>query len=207
MYRLFDWYQAGEDSKLVGGCGRTPLDQSICLTHLIFLVIATDPYAYSFGSRLSKTVVRLRQSLQRVPASQWVVAPDLLLWILSIGALGARDLPRSQQSCASEYAFFVQHAQLSFASNENGGFTTTHDLLRRVQRCLWIPSLFDTRARRLWAQMGLCIPDIVDTYDSSSEEEEAPIDDEHALGQSTTARFFPALKSGSKKSSPSQTGL
>jgi hypothetical protein len=50
--------------------------------------------------------------------------------------------------------------------------------------------------------MGLCIPDIVDMYESSSEEEEPPVDDEYAVGQSTTARFFPALKSGSKKTSP-----
>lgn len=106
MYRLFDWYQVGEESSLTGGPGRKPMDQSICLAHLIFLVIATEPHAQAFGSRLSKVVVKLRQSLQGCSVSRWATAPDSLLWILTMGALGAKDLPRSQQGCASEFAFF-----------------------------------------------------------------------------------------------------
>ena len=202
IYRLFDWYQTGEESELTEGPGRNAIDQSICLAHLAFMVVATEPYAQSFGSRLSKIVVKLRHSLQRTSVSHWTMALDLFLWTVTMGALGAKGLPQSQQSCASEFAFFVQYSQLLFTSHEQGRFTTSHDLLRQIQRCPWIPSVFDARARRLWAHMGLCIPDIIDTYESSSEEEEPPVDDEYAVGQSTTARFFPALKSGSKKTSP-----
>jgi hypothetical protein len=50
--------------------------------------------------------------------------------------------------------------------------------------------------------MGLCRASVVDVEESSSEDGEFAVDDEYALGQSTTARFFPALKAGLKKVSP-----
>lgn len=202
MYRLFDWYQLGEELKSAGGPGRNPVDQSICLAYLIFLVFATEPHAQSFGSRLSKTVTKLRQALEVIMVEQWTNVPDLLLWTLTMGAMGAKGLPRPQQSSASEYGFFVQYFHLTFVSKGHDSSTTAGSLLRRLQHCPWISSIFDTRARRMWAQVGLCRADLTNVYDSSSEEEEASVGDEHAVGQSTTARFFPALKSASKKSSP-----
>ncbi|KZM27189.1 hypothetical protein ST47_g1657 [Ascochyta rabiei] len=202
MYRLFDWYQLGEESKIAGRPGRKPFDQSICLAHLIYLSVAVEPHTHSFGSRLSMTVVKLRQALQRVSILHWVNLPELFFWTLTMGALGAKGLPQSQQSCASEFAFFVQYSQLSSVSRGHNAFVSADDLLQRMQHCPWISSVFDAHARRLWVQMGLCRTDITNLFDSSSEEEEAMVGDEHAVGQSTTARFFPALKSTSKKSSP-----
>lgn len=201
-YRLFDWYEAGEDSEISGRPGREPMDQSICLAHLICLVIATEPQAQSCGSRTSKIVVRLRQALQRIPVSYWTNAPDALLWVVTMGALGARDLPRSQRLSTSDFGFFLQYAQLSFAPAQRDSLITAHDLLQRLDGFPWIAAVFDTQTLRLWAQMGLCVPDIINMYESSSEGEELLIDDEHALGQSTTARFFPALKPSSRRSSP-----
>jgi hypothetical protein len=201
-YRLFDWYQCGEESEFAGTSARNPIDQSVCLAHLIFLVVATEPCAQSLGSRLSKVVVKLRQALQRVSILHWTAVPELFLWTLTMGALGAKGLPRSQQSCASEFAFFVQYSQLSFASSKHSGSQTAEDLLRRVQHCPWIPLVFDMRAKRMWARMGLCRASVVDVEESSSEDGEFAVDDEYALGQSTTARFFPALKAGLKKVSP-----
>jgi hypothetical protein len=202
MYRLFDWYKAGEDSEIAGGVGREPVDQAICLAHLACLVIATEPHAQNFGSRLSNVIVKLRQALQRTPVSYWARTPDALLWVVTIGALGAKGLPRLQSNCISELGFFSQYAQLYFNPIESDGFTTAHSLSQSAQRFPWVVSVFEVRARRVWALMGLCMPDVIDLYESSSEEEGAPIDDEHALGQSTTARFFPAEKAVSKKSSP-----
>ncbi|KAF3036083.1 hypothetical protein E8E12_007086 [Didymella heteroderae] len=201
-YRLFDWYQTGEDCEMAGNIGRDPLDQSICLAHLIFLVMATEPLAPSLGSRLAKVVLKLRQALQRVPLSDWAPSPAAFLWTLTMGGLAAKDLPRTPHVRPSELAFFVQYSQLAFPSKDNSRLASAQDLLQQVQRCPWIPSVLDARARRLWAQMGLCMPDIVDLYESSSEEEGPLVDNEHALGQSTTARFFPSMKAGSKKSSP-----
>jgi len=200
-YRLFDWYQTGEELEMTGNIGRSPLDQSICLAHLIFLVVVTEPVARSLGSRLAKVVLKLRQALQRVPPSDWAAAPEAFFWTLTMGALAAKDLPRTPHVRPSELAFFVQYSELAFPFEDNSRLASAHDILQQVQQCPWISSIFDTKARRLWAQMGLCMSDVVDLYESSSEEEGLPVDDEHALGQSTTARFFPATKSGSKKSS------
>lgn len=201
-YRLFDWYQIGEELEMTGNIGRNPLDQSVCLAHLIFLVMATEPLARSLGSRLARVVLKLRRALQRVPLSDWAAAPEAFLWTLTMGALAAKDLPRAPHVCLSELAFFVQYSQLAFPSEDNNRLTPAEDILQQVRQSPWISSIFDAKAKRLWAQMGLCMPDVVDLYESSSEEEGLPVDDEHALGQSTTARFFPAMKSASKKSSP-----
>lgn len=199
MYRLFDWYQLGEDSEIAGGKGREPIDQAICLAHLICLVIATEPYGQSFGSRLSNIVVKLRQALQRIPVSHWATASNVLLWVVTMGAIGAKGLPRFQQHSISEFDFFSQYSQHLFAPTQTGGFITAHSLLERLHGSPWISIVFDARAKRLWALMGFCMPDIADMYESSSEEEGIPIDDEHALGQSTTARFFPAAKPVSRR--------
>lgn len=200
-YRLFDWYQTGEESELAGRNGRTPLDKCICLGHLIFLVMATEPLAYSFGSRFAKVVLRLRRSLQRVPLSNWTAAPEAFLWTLTMGALAAKDLPRTDFVRPSELAFFIQLSQLAFPPNDGNTLASSEEVLQQVQQCPWVPSIFDAKARRLWAQMGLCMLEIVDLYESSSEEEGPLVDDEHALGQSTTERFFPAMKSGLKSTS------
>lgn len=201
MYRLFDWYQLGAESEISGLPGRHPFDQSICLGYLIYMVLAIEPHAQSSGSRLWKTVAKLRQALQRVPVLHWATVPDLFFWTLTMGALGATGLPRSQQSCASEFAFFVQFLQLSFAPSGHNELAYADDLLHRIQHYPWIPLVFDARVRRLWARMGLCRADVINLEESSSEEEETAVDDEHAVGQSTTARFFPALRTKSKKSS------
>lgn len=198
-YRLFDWYQIGEELKRAGDIGRNPLDQSVCLAHLIFLTISTEPLARSLGSRLAKVVVKLRHALQQVPLSKWASAPEALLWTLTLGALAAKGLPKIPQARPSELAFYVQYFQSAFPLGDKNRLASTHDILRQVQRCPWIPSIFDAKARRLWVQIGLCVPNVVDLYESSSEEEGLPVDHEHALGQSTTARFFPAMKSGSRK--------
>jgi hypothetical protein len=201
MYRLFDWYKLGEDSEAAGGIGREPVDQAICLAHLACLVVATEPHAQNFGSRLSNVIVKLRQALQRTPVSHWTSTPDALLWIITIGALGAKGLPRSQSNGISELGFFSQYARLSFLPTQGDCFTTAHSLSQSAQRYPWIASVFEVRARRSWVHMGLCMPDVIYLHESSSEEEGAPVDDEHALGQSTTARFFPAENAVSKKSS------
>lgn len=200
IYRLFNWYQQGVECESAGRTSTQPIDQAICLAHLIYLVHALEPHTQSFGLRLSKPVIKLRQALQRVPLLQWRTAPDVFLWTLTMGALGAKGLPRSQLSSASEFSFFVQYARLSFASD---GTTSANDLFQRFRQRPWIPSVFETRTRRLWALMRLCKADVVEVEDESGEEGDGlvDVDGEHAVGQSTAARFFPALKSVANRSS------
>jgi hypothetical protein len=42
----------------------------------------------------------------------------------------------------------------------------------------------------LWVSMGLCGPDLLNLEDTNSSDGEHAIEDDYALGQSTTLRFF-----------------
>ncbi|KAF1842458.1 uncharacterized protein K460DRAFT_359066 [Cucurbitaria berberidis CBS 394.84] len=196
MYRLFDWY---EQNARYQDQSATLVDQSICLALLIFMVNATEPNALSFGSRLSKTVTKLRKSLQRVPLLRWTNAPDILLWTLTMGALGAKGLPkgsRATSSAESELSFFTQYSYTAFLGHDNSVASTDLELLlEKMRTCLWIPSIFDVRVKRLWESMGLCKAEVWEWEELSSSSEgdkDQVVDDEYALGQSTTLRFFSA---------------
>jgi hypothetical protein len=193
MYRLFQWYQHNGDDSHNTHTSTNPVDQSICLALLIFMVNATDPTASSSGSRLSKTVIKLRQALCAAHFFQWGRAPNLLFWVLTMGALGAKGLPKTHTAPNGEpeSVFFQEHIRFAFAGEALTQDTSTDRLLDKVRTCLWIPSVFDARAEALWVSMGLCGACIIDIDDVSSSEAE-PVDDEYALGQSTTLRFFTA---------------
>ncbi|KAJ4377632.1 hypothetical protein N0V83_000460 [Neocucurbitaria cava] len=194
MYRLFDWHEQHTNNQ---NEETRQVDESICLALLIFIVNATEPNAFSFGSRLSKTVNKLHLALERVPLHHWSHAPDMLLWTLTMGALGAKTLPRGSRASTStgpELSFFMQ---LSPAAVSDRSFKLASMnlqlLLDKLKSCLWMPSIFDERLKRLWVSMGLCKPEVVDVEDTSSSSEgerEQLVDDEYALGQSTTMRFF-----------------
>jgi hypothetical protein len=202
MYRLFDWYQQNEQCALGGYATANALDQSVCLALLIFMVNATEPQAGSFGSRLSKVVKKLRQSLRSVPMFRWTNSPHILLWVSTMGALGAKGLPRAHKSPDedSRLSFFKEHISLAFDSDGLYHAPSADQLLDRMQSCLWIPSVFNERVKLLWVSMGVCEATMMQLDDISSEEGEQ-VDDEYALGQSTTLRFFTAGKTGTRKQS------
>jgi hypothetical protein len=194
MYRLFDWYQHSE----YGGVGEHDptnyVDRSVCLALMIFMVYATEPNAPSFGPRLHKAVFKLRKSLQQVPVLRWGRAPDLLFWVLTMGALGAKSLPRKHKAQDDEpsVSFFQGHIRLAFANSSPDDTVTADQVLEKMRTCLWIPSVFDERARLLWISMGLCGTDVEDSEDANSSDGEQGIEYEYALGHSTTLRFFTA---------------
>jgi hypothetical protein len=193
MYRLFQWYQLNGDDSYSPKISTNLVDQSFCLALLIFMVNATDPSASASGSRLSKTVTKLRQALCTIQFSQWGKAPNLLFWVLTMGALGAKGLPKTHTAPNGEpeSVFFQEHIRFAFAGEALTQDTSTDRLLDKVRTCLWIPSVFDARAKALWVSMGLCGACIIDIEDVSSSEGEQ-VEDEYALGQSTTLRFFTA---------------
>lgn len=192
MYRLFDWYDrfTNNEHKYYD----QTVDSSICLATLIFMVIATESNA-TFGSRLFKVVTELQTSLRGVPISQWANAPDLLLWTLTMGTLGAKSLPKSSSSLGTEFIsyFFTEEYRQTFFNFGSSETCSTESMLQRMKYCLWMPSIFDKRAKRLWTSIGLCRRDVIEVDEMSSEgERESIVDDEYALGQSTRMRFFAA---------------
>ncbi|CAO2647773.1 Nn.00g086950.m01.CDS01 [Neocucurbitaria sp. VM-36] len=196
MYRLFDWYKSHVEHQ---NQGVKHLDESICLALMIFMVNATEPNTLSFGSRLSRAVTKLHTSLGKVPLLHWSPSPDLLLWTLAMGALGAKGIlkgSRSPTGTEPELSFFMQLSHTAFPGRSfNMPSKDLELLLEKMRGCLWIPSIFDERLKRLWVSMGLCKPGVVEFEDinsSSEEERDQVVDDEYALGQSTTLRFFSA---------------
>jgi hypothetical protein len=193
MYRLFDWYQQSEHDCGDRNAYSASVDQSICLALLVFMVNATEPNAVSFGPRLSKIVARLRQTIERTPLSLWGKSPDLFFWVLTMGALGAKSVSRFHKPPGAEphVSFFHGHIRLIFGNRTPSQAVTADDLLQQMRACLWIPSVFDERARSLWISVGLCVADVFYMEDASSNsDDEQTIEDDYALGQSTTLRFF-----------------
>ncbi|KAF1921040.1 hypothetical protein BDU57DRAFT_553269 [Ampelomyces quisqualis] len=203
MYRLFTWHQSSGRSAVDGSANTAALDQGICLALLIFMVHATEPNVSSFGPRLSMTVTRLRQSLLKVPLFAWSKSPDVLLWVLTMGGLGAKSLSKYNITPKHEpdISFFQEHIRLACADEHLDHHTSVDQLLDRMRTCLWISSVFDERARSLWESMGLCGSLVVDLKDLRSSDGEQ-VDVEYALGRSTTLRFFTTNNGCIRRDSP-----
>jgi hypothetical protein len=200
-YRLFQWCRQSEHGAIRGPAITNFVDQSVCLALLIFMVNATEPNATSFGPRLSKVVIKLRQSLRQTQMLQWAKAPDLLFWVLIMGALGAKSLPKTQKASGSDALlfFFKEHIRLAFAGDFLHHQPSAEHVLDRMGSCLWVPSVFNEPVKLLWVSMGFCGASVTELEDTSGSEGEQ-VDDEYALGQSTTLRFFTADKYGDRGS-------
>jgi len=192
MFRLFDWYQNNERDNSDEQGPTESVDRSICLALLIFMVNATEPNVVLFGPRLSKAVAKLRLSLQRVPMELWTNAPDLLFWVLTMGALGARGFAKRYKSprIEAEMGFFREYIKLAIPSVTFDHTTSAEQLLDKMRTCPWVPSVFDERVKGIWTFMGLCGPNVMEMDDVGSSDSEVGVEDEYALGQSTTLRFF-----------------
>jgi hypothetical protein len=118
MHRLFTWHQCNVCTTVHGKATTAALDQSICLALLIFMVHATEQNVDSFGPRLTMTVTKLRQSLQDLPLYVWRKAPNVLFWVLTMGALGAKSLSKSDRARKQDpdISFFEEHIRLAFPS-------------------------------------------------------------------------------------------
>lgn len=190
-YKVFDLYEQYESNDAY------TLEQTICLALLIFMVQAAEPDTHAFGRRLSKAVAKLHAKLQLIPPLRWSNAPSILIWVLTMGALGARS-PSRYRSCGgpcyreSALSFFVQYYHLAFAGSASNSTFSGH-LVEQMYTCLWIPSIFDQRAKKLWVWMGLCRPEVLHEQGSDADNEgenDELVDDRYAVGQSTAIKFF-----------------
>lgn len=174
MYRLFDWYKQGEEDR---GIQRNPVDQSICLALLIFLVRAyEDSYLGMVHTAGSKLEVCLGRCVLR-----WGKAPDLLMWTLTMGALATQG--------TTEFAFFKRYCGVAFADQGFNEFTNAEELLDRMRKCLWLPKL-DEEVKRLWAHIGFCKgEEVMETIETGPTSPKG-IKDNEVVGSLTSNRFF-----------------
>jgi hypothetical protein len=197
MYRLFDFYQQGEENEASERRGRRAIDQSICLALVIFVVSATEPDVFSVSPRLSKATAKLRKALERIPITDWADAPSLLLWVLTMAALSAKGMAKSQRDGESDYSFVMRYSRSAFIVGSSSTMAGVEELLKMVQTWPWVFCVFDVQAKQLWSKMGLCGGEAVEAEKSSGEDEEQFVDEEDAVGRSTGQRFFAAKMAGS----------
>ncbi|KAF1959576.1 hypothetical protein CC80DRAFT_590790 [Byssothecium circinans] len=168
IYRFFDWYKLGEEDP---DLERNPVDQSICLALIIFLIASQEPRNYSIMVQVAAQ--KLKTSLAKCLFS-WGKATDLLVWTLTIGALATQG--------TEHFAFFKENCRYAYANQGVNEMTTTHEMLDRMRKCLWIGSTpsssssssssraedlqnLDDEARKLWALMGYTQEEVFDSIE------------------------------------------
>jgi hypothetical protein len=119
----------------------SPLEDALCVTLLIFAVRITEALdqrseMQSLHRAASK---RLEKALTATSRTEWQLCPDLLLWILAVGAISAEG--------SNEGPWFVH--QVSLACSE---FAIQHAdaLLERLHVCGWVSFKLDEAVRHLW---------------------------------------------------------
>lgn len=191
MYRLFDWYDNHTPSSSNPYATGHPIDRCICLALLIFIVSVSDPDlgqdGQTSGPSLIKTVHKLKDALLHIPPQRWAGGDKILVWVLTMGAVGARRLP---PPTSEDLIFFKQYGRQALQLPDDFGLYTREYLYLTTMTWLWVPMIFEDRVQRICAE--LCQPEGVDVTNEliggivgSSLE-----DDEIALGESTGMRFF-----------------
>lgn len=188
IYRLYNWYQKGTPEQ-----PHNAIDQCVCLGLIIFLVRSSHPFNPGYQAMVIVAVKKLRVALKKEVIFRWAKSPDLLLWTLTIGTLAAQG--------TTEAVFFSDYCSFVF---KNAGFddkTNTDELLVRMKKCIWIPTVFDAEVKKLWVQMGLAKGMEEDLQDNAAAEGliSPEIKEDDVVGSLTSARFFSDPVAGKKK--------
>jgi hypothetical protein len=178
-YRLFEWYTTHVSDEWGGEDTSSPVEQSICLALLVFVLKISNPFD-PLQALILTPVKKLRAALSKGSLSSWAKSPDLLLWTLTIGSLAAQG--------TAESSFFTQYSFVAFSHAGLADRTSAEELLRRMKTCLWVPWLLDEEATRLWAKTGLVRGRVEEQMDDGMLSPE--IREDIAVGLLTSHRFF-----------------
>lgn len=135
--RALDWLH--ENEHLI-----TPLEDALCVALLIFTVRTTEALQRKADVHLLHFAAskRLEQALNCTVRCDWQHCPDLLLWILSIGAVSANG--------SAESSWFVY--QTSLACLELG-VVSAEGLLARLDLCGWVSYKLNDAVHDLWERI------------------------------------------------------
>lgn len=136
--RLLKWLHDNEHSV-------TPLEDALCVALLIFTVRTTEALKRSSDIHLLHFAAsqRLEKALNCTTRSEWQRCPDILLWILSIGAISANG--------STEETWFVYQASLACIEFD---ITSSQILLDRLHRCGWVSFKLDHSVEALWDRIN-----------------------------------------------------
>ncbi|KAG9188745.1 hypothetical protein G6011_07450 [Alternaria panax] len=122
----------------------TPLEDALCVALLIFTVRTTEAFnqqshVHHLHFAASK---RLERALNCTIRTEWQNCPDLLLWILSIGAISAEPSPDS--------TWFVYQTSLACAEFD---ILSAEALLKRLHLCGWVSYKLNDAVSHLWERV------------------------------------------------------
>jgi hypothetical protein len=122
----------------------TPLEDALCVALLIFAVRTTEALKRRADIHLLHFAAskRLEQALNCTIRSDWQFCPDLLLWILAIGAISAEG--------SAESNWFVY--QISLACVELD-IQSAEALLARLELCGWVSYKLNEAICHLWCRI------------------------------------------------------
>jgi hypothetical protein len=122
----------------------SPLEDALCVALLIFTVRTTEALQRRSDIHLLHFVAskRLEKALSATSRCEWTFCPELLLWILAIGAISAEG--------SAESSWFVYQASLACSEF---GIQTAQALLERLHMCGWVSFKLDTAVRDLWERI------------------------------------------------------
>ncbi|KAL1609353.1 hypothetical protein SLS59_001718 [Nothophoma quercina] len=119
----------------------TPLEGALCVSLIIFTVRTTEALKRPSDIHLLHFVAskRLESALNCTTRAEWQPCPDLLLWILTIGAISAEG--------SAESAWFVHQSSLACAEFN---IDSAEALLGRLGLCGWVNYKLDDSVHHLW---------------------------------------------------------
>lgn len=122
----------------------TPLEDALCVALLIFTVRTTEALQRRSDVHLLHFAAskRLEKALNCTIRLEWQYCPDLLLWILSIGAISADG--------SAESTWFIYQASLAC---KEFGILSADALLARLHLCGWVSYKLNEAVRCLWQRI------------------------------------------------------
>lgn len=122
----------------------SPLEDSLCIALLIFTVRTTEalrvsPTSHPFHIAANK---KLEQALSATSRAEWQRCSELLVYILSIGAISSEG--------SVESLWFVYQASLACSEY---GIQSADMLLERLHMCGWVNFKLDRAVCYLWERI------------------------------------------------------
>ncbi|KAF2270768.1 hypothetical protein CC78DRAFT_142894 [Lojkania enalia] len=119
----------------------SPLEDAVCIALLTFTVRVTEALQRRPDIHLLHFVAskRLEKALNATSRGLWISCPDLLLWVLAIGAISAEGSPES--------AWYVYQASLACAEF---CVDSAETFLSRLHLCGWVSFKLDEAVHNLW---------------------------------------------------------
>ncbi|KAF2634912.1 hypothetical protein P280DRAFT_412585 [Massarina eburnea CBS 473.64] len=122
----------------------SPSEDALCVSLLIFTVRTTEAFRFQADTHPfhMAAIKKLEKALSATSRSEWQSCPDLLLYMLAIGAVSAEG--------SVESSWFVH--QISIACSEYG-IQDGETLLMRLHICGWVGFKLGEAVRHLWERM------------------------------------------------------